>query len=325
MALMAASCESKFSAGSGAGAAAGETESPEAGTASGGGAEGGKGSGGSTAGGSIGSGAMSGDGGASVGGEPPEVGGAGPGTSECATDTADCNGDAADGCETQLGTATDCGGCKQACDGALAPYCTKVEGKHVCTNPAATLGGARLELSCVENDLNVTQLCGSVADRLTKCPANGKVIERVLTMSGAPGTLYNVTLRVRGVVEPRTYVGGKDAGDHVYIGGAGQLPSNYDTISLAVSAPAQTFFFNSDTKPESYRVFTLDHQKTIIVEGGAKVTLRLVDPDCAMVRNCQSFASAACTPYVIPDVPPAPKGFDGQFVQLDVVKVAPSK
>jgi hypothetical protein len=72
-------------------------------------------------------------------------------------------------------------------------------------------------------------------------------------------------------------------------------------------------------------VLALDHQKTIIVEGGAKVTLRIVDPDCAMVRNCQSFASAACAPYVPADVPPAPKGFDGQLVQLDVVKVAPSE
>ena len=324
--VAAAACESEFSGSSAAagGAAAGETENPQAGTTAGGSAAGGQSAGGQNAGGSSTTSGDAGVGGVGVSGEAAQVGGTDPGPSDCAADTADCNGNAADGCETSLGTSTDCGGCKQACDGALLPYCAKVDGKHVCTNPVAALSGARLQLACVENDVTLPELCGSVADRKTKCPATGKVIERVLTLGGAPGTLYNVTLRLRGVVEPRTYVGGKDAGDHVYIGGAGQLPSNYDTFSITVSAPAQTFFLNADTKPESYRVLTLDHQKTIIVEGGAKVTLRVIDPDCAMVRNCQSFTSATCSPYVIADVPPAPKGFDGQFVQLDVVKVAPA-
>jgi hypothetical protein len=324
--LAAASCESEFSGASppAAGAAAGETENPQAGTTASGAAAGGQSAGGQSAGGQSagGSGATSGDAGGGVGGEAAQIGGADPGPSDCMADRADCNHDATDGCETQLGTSTDCGGCAQACDGELLPYCAKVESKHVCTNPAVGLSGARLQLACVENDVSLPELCGSVADRQTKCPTGGKVIERVLTLGGAPGTLYNVTLRVRGVVEPRTYVGGKDAGDHVYIGGTGQLPSNYDTFSITVSAPAQTFFLNADAKPESHRVFTLDHQKTIIVEGGAKVTLRVIDPDCAMVKNCQSFTTAACSPYVIADVPPAPKGFDGQFVQLDVLKVA---
>jgi hypothetical protein len=63
-------------------------------------------------------------------------------------------------------------------------------------------------------------------------------------------------------------------------------------------------------------------QKSIVVEGGASITLQVVDPDCAMVKNCQSFASATCVPFVVADVPPAPNSFDGQFVQLDVVSVA---
>jgi hypothetical protein len=316
--LTGASCEAEFSSASAseAGAAAGETENPQAGTTAGGAAAaGGQNAGGAGA-------ATSGDAAAGVSGEAAEVGGADAGPKPCAADTADCNHNAMDGCETPLGTTSDCGGCQQACNGELLAYCAKVEGQHVCTNPAAALSAARLQLACVEHDVSLPELCGSVADWKTKCPADGKVIERVFTLGGAPGALYNVTLRVRGVVEPRTYVGGKDAGDHLYIGGTGQLPSNYDTFSITVSAPAQTFFLNADSKPESHRVFALDHQKTIIVEGGAKVTLRVLDPDCAMVKNCQSFTSAACSPYVIADIPPAPKGFDGQFIQLDVVKVA---
>jgi hypothetical protein len=150
----------------------------------------------------------------------------------------------------------------------------------------------------------------------------GKVTQQMLQLGGDPNVLYSVTLHVRGVVEPRTYVGGKDAGNHFYVGGTGQQPSNYNSFSVVVSSPAQTFYLNADTKAEGYRVFTLDHQKAIVVAGGATVTLQVMDPDCAMVKNCQSAQANTCTPYVVAGVPPAPAAYNGQFVQLDVVSVA---
>lgn len=262
-----------------------------------------------------------GDGG-SAGAEASD-GGADSGPSTCAEGTADCNGDAADGCETTLGTAHDCAMCGQACQDPR-PYCEEVGGKLACSNPAQALSGKRIELPCVAAEDSVAQLCPTIADRHDACPAEGKVVKQTIKLSGAAQTLYDVALHVRGVVEPRTYVGGKDAGNHFYVGGTGQQPSNYNTYSLVVSSPAQTFYLNADTQAESYRVFTLDHQKTIVVEGGATITLQVVDPDCAMVKNCQSFASTACVPFVVADVPPAPNSYDGQFVQLDVVSVAPS-
>jgi hypothetical protein len=88
-----------------------------------------------------------------------------------------------------------------------------------------------------------------------------------------------------------------------------------------VSAPAQTYFLNSaDADGELYRSFSVDHTQVIPIKSGATVTLQIVDPDCALVRNCQSF-TGACSPYVLDGIPPAPAGFNGQFVHLDVIKV----
>jgi hypothetical protein len=214
--------------------------------------------------------------------------------------------------------------CKEACQDPK-PFCTDVDGTPTCINPAQALSGKRIELGCVASDDAVSQLCPTVADRATQCPAGGKLSMQTIELSGDPATLYSVTLHVRGVLEPRSYVGGKDAGNHFYVGGTGQQPSFYNTYSIAVSSPAQTFYLNADTKAESYRVFALDHQKAIVVAGGASITLQVLDPDCAMVKNCQSFETSVCTPHVVAGVPPAPMAFNGQFVQLDVVSVMPSK
>lgn len=300
----------------GSGASGGETDATAGSSGSGNGDAGSNGvAGGSGGGGETG---QAGDGG-SAGAEASD-GGADGGPLTCAEGTANCNGNAADGCETTLGTAQNCARCGQACQDPQ-PSCEKVDGKLSCSNPAQPLSGKRIELPCVADAESVPQLCPTVADRHNACPAEGKVVKQTIKLSGAAQTLYDVTLHVRGVVEPRTYVGGKDAGNHFYIGGTGQQPSNYNTYSVVVSSPVQTFYLNADTQAESYRVFTLDHQKTIVVEGGASITLQVVDPDCAMVKNCQSFASTSCVPFVVADVPPAPQSYDGQFVQLDVVNV----
>jgi hypothetical protein len=301
-----AACSSgSFSSGNGAGTAgtddsasqAGDGTAVHGGSSTGGSASGGKASGGSETGGSANAGSVS-------GGEPAANGGEASGSGEGGADGAPVV-------------------CAEACKDPT-PYCAEVNGTPTCTNPVQALSGKRIELPCVAGADAVSQLCQTVEDRATQCPVGGKLTKQTIQMSGDPNTLYSVTLRIRGVVEPRTYVGGKDAGNHFYVGGTGQQPSNYNTYGIVVSSPAQTFWLNSDTKAESYRVFTLDHQKAIVVEGGASITLQVFDPDCAMVKNCQSAEADVCMPYVVAGVPPAPSAYNGQFVQLDVVGVSPA-
>jgi len=155
------------------------------------------------------------------------------------------------------------------------------------------------------------------------CPLQGKIVQRTVTIGGLGSVVYDVTLRIRGVLEPKIYAGGKPQTNHFYVGGAPTV-SIYDTFSIEVSAPSQTYFLNYDEgQGEAYRVFALDHTKVIQMKGGATITLSINDPDCTMVRNCATFAGP-CSPYVIPDVAP-PAGFDGQFAQIDVVSVTAAK
>lgn len=142
-------------------------------------------------------------------------------------------------------------------------------------------------------------------------------------MDGSAEVTYDITLRIRGVLEPHVYTGGAQVGDHFYVGGAPLLPSGYNTVSITVSAPAKTYYLNlADAKGEIYQVFNLDYTAVVSANGGAKVTLGLTDPDCALVRNCQSF-TGECAPYVPAAVPPAPAAFDGQFLQLDLLSLTP--
>lgn len=131
---------------------------------------------------------------------------------------------------------------------------------------------------------------------------------------GEPGKRYRVTLRFRGVVEPMMYKNGEMDGDYFYRGGE---PNNgtYNIYKLAISSPASHYFLNRQDKV-GHRIFTIDYEKTIDIDGGATVTFHGNGQNGRMITNFSKL--------VVPDVPPAPQPFNGQFVQVDVVKVEPA-
>jgi hypothetical protein len=86
---------------------------------------------------------------------------------------------------------------------------------------------------------------------------------------------------------------------------------------MTVADPEQHFFFNYS--PTTGHVhFTLDYEVTVQIRGGSDVTFEVDGdgsvPDGHQVSNFDEL--------VVPDVPPAPEWYDGQFVQLDVVSVS---
>jgi len=188
-------------------------------------------------------------------------------------------------------------------------------------NPAAELDKQRLETPCTSiPNAQTPDLC-TWRPLGTDCPTAGLFLNRMLAFGGRAGAPYDVTIRVRGVVEPKAYPGGRDGDDHFYVGGQ-PTSTAYDVLRLTVSSPPQVFYLNSDQGDgESHRVFTVHYMKTIRINGGAGLTLEVGDTDCALVRNCQSFTTSACTPLVVAGVPPAPMGFNGQFLQFDVVGI----
>ena len=128
---------------------------------------------------------------------------------------------------------------------------------------------------------------------------------------GEKGKRYKVTLRFRGVVEPMMYKGGEKVGDYFYIGGE---PNNatYNVYQVSVSSPKSHYFLNRQDKV-GHEIFTIDYTQTIEIDGGATVTFHGNGQNGRLISNFKKL--------IVADIAPAPKPYNGQFVQVDVVEV----
>ena len=172
-----------------------------------------------------------------------------------------------------------------------------------CEEVAASLAGLRWELPCVAGHTGYS------------CAPQAPQIDDPVTLGGAQGVTYYVSLRFRGVVEQNSYSGGTQE-DYWHIGGASS-DGTYNIYSLTVSQPAQTFFLNAGTAGIQH-CWPIDYVRTIEVEGYAEISLQADVQDYALIINQDESGD----PIVIPDIPPYPDPFDGQFIQMDVVSVA---
>ncbi len=135
-------------------------------------------------------------------------------------------------------------------------------------------------------------------------------VEDQTMLDGDPGEVYDVTIRVRGVVEMSSYIGGVLDGD-VYVGG--MLDSYWSPFSLVVSDPQQTYWLNPGGDGDLF-TYGVDYSHTVTIADGASVTLRggSGDDSCGLFNHDRADA-----PIVVGGVPPAPLPFDGQFLQVD--------
>jgi hypothetical protein len=169
------------------------------------------------------------------------------------------------------------------------------------------------------------------------------------TMGGAAGSIYEVKLRIRGIVEANVYTGGTSHMNGFYIGGqvgGNEGGAQYSQYSLEVSAPAAIYHLNQldpGAQQEMYKNpangglvhhfgFEIDYRETIKIEGGATVTLRGQDNDCYMGRNCKPPANdfGHCELQKLDgltedQVPQGASGFDGNFIWIDVEQAVLSK
>lgn len=148
---------------------------------------------------------------------------------------------------------------------------------------------------------------------------------KTVTIGGTEGEVYDVTLRVRGVVEPTNVVGGMRTGSETvsYMGQnwrkvpwtvGGSVPpddTDYAQWSILVSEPEQRYYMN-DYQRVGHFVFSLDYEVTIPVAAGSEVTLDANDDNERLILNYEQYA---------------PEGVSGsmnlgQFVELDVVGIA---
>lgn len=136
------------------------------------------------------------------------------------------------------------------------------------------------------------------------------------TLSGDPNTIFNVTLRFRGVVEQKTYTGGSNDGAFFQTGGT-PAADNYNIYSLTVSNPPQTYYVNRGTSGQTL-TYVIDYEKTIPMAGGATVTLTALSIDNQEIKNQDGTGG---NPSSIPNVTVPAQPYDGQFVRMDVVSV----
>jgi len=180
-------------------------------------------------------------------------------------------------------------------------------------NPAASLTGLRLEVPCANPKFNGDTECHwDPALLQTADPAWKLKREIVRTFGGHPNCIYDLTLHVRGVVEPKNFTGGTVQFEHFQTGGT-PIRNDYNFYSLKVSAPEASYTFNRNEQKVGHYVFPIDYLVTIPVRGGATLTMGAYDSNDVAIANHERI--------VVPGVQPAPLPFDGQFFQLDVVSV----
>ncbi|MDE0570731.1 MAG: hypothetical protein OSB44_08615 [Verrucomicrobiales bacterium] len=128
---------------------------------------------------------------------------------------------------------------------------------------------------------------------------------------GETGKRYQVTLRFRGIAEPMMYKGGEKDGEYFYIGGA---PNNgtYNIYKIEISSPKSHYYLNRQNNV-GHSIFTVDYEKTIEIDAGATVTLSGDGQNGRLITNFDKL--------VVPGIAPAPKPFNGQFIQMNVVTV----
>ena len=145
-----------------------------------------------------------------------------------------------------------------------------------------------------------------------------------VTIGGTPGTTYDVTLRIRGVVEPTQIDGGTRTDTTTFkyqnmtwrkvpftIGGTVNR-GDYSQWRITVASPKQEYFLN-DYQTVGHYIFALDYQVTIQIAANSKVTLDGTDSNEREIVNYEKYAI---------DGIPGSMNY-GQFVQCNVVSLKP--
>lgn len=179
-------------------------------------------------------------------------------------------------------------------------------------SPADVLNGFRFEFPCkLPMPKNPKNGAGCLSALVKGDPFKTDNFTSKKTFGGEKGKRYKVTLRFRGVVEPMMYKGGKRVGEYFYIGGE-KNNGTYNIYQISISSPKSHYFLNRQDKV-GHKIFTIDYKQTIEIDGGATITLHGDGQNGRLISNFKQL--------VVPDVAPAPKPYNGQFIQVDVVEV----
>jgi len=145
-----------------------------------------------------------------------------------------------------------------------------------------------------------------------------QLIEKVVTVGGNAGVVYDVRLRVRGLFEPTTIREGatpEPAQPYYQVGGTIRA-RDWSAWHIEVSEPKQTYWLNHYPRV-GHTIYREDFEATIPMAAGATVTVRVVDGNDRQMNNAEP--GLADRMQIIQGVTDAP--LDGQMLRLDVLRV----
>jgi len=178
----------------------------------------------------------------------------------------------------------------------------------------ASLSGLRLQVPCADHFNQRTECHWDKSLLQIEDPRWKLKKELVRTFAGKPGKIYDVALHVRGVVEPKNYIGGTVQFDHFQTGGDA-VKNDYNVYSLSVSDPAAIYVMNRNEEKVGHYTFIIDYRVTIPVRGGATVTMGSYDSNDVAIANHEH--------HIVDGLTDLQQPFDGQFfdIQVESIKV----
>jgi len=141
--------------------------------------------------------------------------------------------------------------------------------------------------------------------------------QRSFTVGGKTGTVYDITLRIRGIFEPTTITGGDTPDpEHPYfkVGGTVSTP-DWSHWEIEVSEPKQTHWLNHYPSV-GHTIYKEDFEATIAAAAGATVVIRVADGNDRQIDNGKHGPDRQQTIAGVVDSP-----LPGQMLSLDVIRV----
>jgi hypothetical protein len=185
---------------------------------------------------------------------------------------------------------------------------------------AGDMNGYRWELPC--EDPSQRDTCPwdpALLEGAVKDPSYTLRRETAVTFGGDPTVVYDVQIRIRGLVEPKDFADGMVQENHFQIGGTPGT-NDYNIYAIEVGDPLQVYTLNRNEMGIGHYTFILDYTVTIPIRGGTEVVMAMSDPNNIAIAN-PGGASGSVDPFVVPEIPPFPDPFYGQFIQMDVLAV----
>jgi hypothetical protein len=145
-----------------------------------------------------------------------------------------------------------------------------------------------------------------------------EVVRRAKTvLMGNPMVVYSVTLRLRGVFEPKGYEGGTTVG--TFNEGGVPVEDGWNTASLRVDDPIYETYVNAGQTAARYCI-AIDTEITVPVRGGASVEIETIDPNNCSMMNIDAPLKEGGMPFPVDAID---EPHDGQFLLVEALEIMP--